>query len=101
MSRKLIVLEQLVLSEVCNVQVHQIHPELDCLQCFLMPLLAIFNQVLRQLQNGLLGRLKFLRSVKIRSENVFSRFLTLLLSVYFGEVLHVDQTADLLVEEHV
>ena len=66
-----------------------------------MLLIAIFDQVLRQLQNGLLRRLKFLGSVKVRFENVLSCFLTLLLLVDFSEVLHVDQVADLLVEEHV
>ena len=66
-----------------------------------MLLIAIFNQVLRQLQNGLLRRLKFLGSEKVRFENVLSCFLALLLLVDFGEVLHVDQVADLLVEEHI
>ena len=66
-----------------------------------MLVLTTLNQVLCKLQNSLLWCLKILRSVEIYFKNVFTSLLTLLLFVYFSEVLHVHQIANLFVEEHV
>ena len=101
MSGELIVLQKLVFSQVRDVQMHKIHSKLDCFKCFLMLLFATLDQVLRQLQYGLLGRLEFLRSIKVGFKNIFSSLLTLLFIVNFGQVLHVDQVTNLFVKEHV
>ena len=83
------------------MQVHDVDTALNSFQCLLVLLLTAFNQVLCQLENCLLRRLKFLRCVEVSLENVLSSLLTLLLFVHFSDVLHVDQIADLFVEKHV
>ena len=83
------------------MQVHEVYSELNCFECFVVLLLATFYQVLRQLQNSLLWPLKFLRSVEVCFEDIFSSLLSLLLFVNFSDVLHVDKIANLFVEEHI
>lgn len=99
MHDKRIVLDQLVVRQVLNVQVHQVCAVLDRLERFFLLLIASLDQLLGEEQDGLLRLLNLLSCEVRRHEDVVAGPFDLLLLVELRDVLHVDQVANLLVEE--
>ena len=103
---RLIFLETILLyhfqvSEVLDKQLDGVGPELDHLQKLLLLLSACFEHLSRQLDYSLLRQLDAVLDLIGRSHETLGVSGLLALLYKLGEVLHVDQAADFVVETDV